>query len=180
MHTAGSLAKEFDTTGTAIVALSNTESKETLALSEQISNQARIGSISLGAPPSALRQEILAADRQLFDAYNRCDIAEFSRSLSSDLEFFHDTTGVTGHDSNVTALEKRCQEQTKYHRSLADESVQVFPVPGYGAMEIGTHRFYEKRADGSEKLDATPGFANVWKQTTDGWRLTRVLSYGHR
>jgi hypothetical protein len=47
-------------------------------------------------------------------------------------------------------------------------------------MEIGTHRFTEKRPDGSERLDATPGFANVWKQTTNGWKLTRVLSYGHR
>ena len=47
------------------------------------------------------------------------------------------------------------------------------------ALELGTHRFYEKRADGSTNLDATPGFANVWKKTPDGWKLTRVLSYGH-
>jgi hypothetical protein len=47
-------------------------------------------------------------------------------------------------------------------------------------MEIGTHRFYENHAlGGTEKLDATPGFAHVWKQTPDGWKLTRVLSYGH-
>lgn len=165
----------------AVVVLGNTESKDTLALSALLSDQARSGSsISLGGASSALRQEILAADRQLFDAYNRCNIAEFSRSLSPDLEFFHDTTGLKGHDWNVDALEKRCAETTKYHRTLDEQTVQIFPVPGYGAMEIGTHRFYEKRADGSERLDATPGFANVWKQTTDGWKLTRVLSYGHR
>jgi len=164
----------------AVVVLSNTESKNTLTLSEQLSNQARIGSISLGAPELALRDEILTADRQLFDAYNTCNVAQFSRSLSSDLEFFHDTTGITGHDWMVDALEKRCAERTKYHRSLDEQSVQIFPVPGYGAMEIGTHRFYEKRTDGFEQLDATPGFANVWKKTTDGWKLTRVLSYGHR
>ena len=163
----------------AVVVLSNTESRETLILSEQLSQQARNGSISLGAP-NRLRDEILAADRQLFDAYNTCNIAQFSRSLSSDLEFFHDTTGLKGHDWNVEALKSRCAEQTKYHRSLDEESVQVFPVPGYGAMELGTHRFYEKHPDGSEQLDATPGFANVWKQTSDGWELTRVLSYGHR
>jgi hypothetical protein len=52
-------------------------------------------------------------------------------------------------------------------------------VPGYGALEIGTHRFYEHRADGPETLDATPRFANVWKKTLDGWKLARVLSYGH-
>ena len=163
----------------SVVVLSNTESKGTLALSDELSHQAGIGSISLGGSTLTLRDEILAADRELFGAYNTCNIVQFSRRLGADLEFFHDITGVTGHDSNVNALEQRCTEQTKYRRSLDAESVQVFPVPGYGAMEIGTHRFYEKRADGSEKLDATPGFANVWKQTTDGWRLTRVLSYGH-
>jgi CubicO group peptidase (beta-lactamase class C family) len=163
----------------AVVVLSNTESSDTLILSEQLSQQARNRSISLGAP-NRLRDEILAADRKLFDAYNTCNIAQFSRSFSSDLEFFHDTTGLKGHDWNVEALKSRCAEQTKYHRSLDEESVQVFPVPGYGAMELGTHRFYEKHPDGSEQLDATPGFANVWKQTSDGWELTRVLSYGHR
>lgn len=164
----------------AVVVLSNTESKQTLALSEQLSRQARFGSISLGAPAGALREEILSADRQLFDAYNTCNIPQFSRGLSSDLEFFHDTTGVKGHDWNVEALKSRCAEQTKYHRSLDEESVRIFPIPGYGAMEMGTHRFYEKHVDGSEQLDATPGFVNVWRQTSQGWQLTRVLSYGHR
>jgi CubicO group peptidase (beta-lactamase class C family) len=163
----------------SVIVLSNTESKETLELSEQLSRQALSGALSLVAPAGTLRDQILSADRQLFDAYNTCNTVQFSRSLASDLEFFHDSTGLTGHDWNVNALEKRCAESTKYHRSLDEQSVQIFPVPGYGALEIGTHRFYEKGADGSEKLDATPGFANVWKQTPDGWKLTRVLSYGH-
>jgi len=60
-----------------------------------------------------------------------------------------------------------------------EQSVQIFPVPGYGALEIGTHHFYEYRADGTETLDAAPRFANVWKKTLDGWKLARVLSYGH-
>jgi hypothetical protein len=163
----------------SVIVLSNTESNETLKLSQQLSRQARSGHLALGAQVGGLRNQILSADRQLFDSYNTCDTVQFSRSLAPDLEFFHDTTGLTGHDWNVSALEKRCTETTKYHRTLDEESVQVFPVPGYGALEIGTHRFYEHRADGSEKLDATPGFANVWKGTVDGWKLSRVLSYGH-
>jgi hypothetical protein len=134
----------------------------------------------LDATITSLRDQILAADRQLFDAYNTCNIVQFGRSLSADLEFYHDTTGVTGHDSIVNSLKQRCAEQTKYYRTLDEQSLQIFPVPGYGAMEIGTHRFYEKHPDGSEQLDASPGFANVWRQTPDGWKLTRVLSYGHR
>lgn len=163
----------------SVIVLSNTESKDTLELSEQLSRQALSGTLAMGAPAGTLRDQILSADRQLFDAYNTCNILQFSRSLAPDLEFFHDTTGFTGHDWNVNALEKRCAERTKYHRTLDEQSVQIFPVPEYGALELGTHRFYESRAGGSEKLDATPSFANVWKKTPDGWKLTRVLSYGH-
>ncbi len=163
----------------SVIVLSNTESKETLELSKQLSRQALSGTLHSVAPAGTLRDQILSADRQLFAVYNTCNTVQFSRSLASDLEFFHDSTGLTGHDWNVNALEKRCAESTKYHRSLDEQSVQIFPVPGYGALEMGTHRFYEKGADGSEKLDVTPGFANVWKQTPDGWKLTRVLSYGH-
>jgi len=162
-----------------VVVLSNTESKETLDLSKQLSKQARSDGLTLGVTGGSLRDQILSADRQLFDAYNTCDAVRFSRNLATDLEFFHDTTGLTGHDWNVNALEKRCIESTKYRRTLDEQSVQVFPVPGYGALEIGTHRFYEHRADGPETLDATPRFANVWKKTLDGWKLARVLSYGH-
>lgn len=133
----------YPATHTAVVVLSNTESKETLALSQQLAEQARSGSVSLGTPASTLRDQVLAADRQLFNAYNTCNIAQFSRSLSPDLEFFHDTTGLTNHDLNVDALEKRYAETTKYHRTLDEQTVQIFSVPGYGAMEIGTHRFYE-------------------------------------
>jgi hypothetical protein len=30
-----------------------------------------------------------------------------------------------------------------------------------------------------KRWDAFPGFANVWRKTLDGWKLERVLSYGH-
>ncbi|MEY2413376.1 MAG: hypothetical protein QOD84_1982 [Acidobacteriaceae bacterium] len=163
----------------SVIVLSNSEATETLELSEQLSRQARSGAFALKTLDGTLRNQILSADRQLFDAYNTCDTVQFSRSLAADLEFFHDTTGLTGHDWNVNALEKRCTEGTKYRRTLEEQSVQVFPLPGYGALEMGTHRFYEQRAGGPETLDATPGFTNVWKKTLDGWKLSRVLSYGH-
>jgi hypothetical protein len=133
-----------------------------------------------GGKSKGLREQILAADGALFDAYNRCDIAGFRSWFAADLEFFHDKTGLTDRDWMVKSLEKRCAETTKYHRSIDEESVRVYAVPGYGAMEVGVHRFSEIGADGKEKLDATPGFANVWKQTPEGWKLARVLSYGHQ
>lgn len=97
----------------AVVVLSNTESKQTLTLSDELNQQALRGNISLTGSRGILRDEILAADRLLFDAYNTCNIPQFSRSLDSDLEFYHDITGLKGHNWNVEALKKRCAEQTK-------------------------------------------------------------------
>lgn len=164
----------------SIVVLSNTESKQALELARQLSQQALSGTLNSSVSTDTLRGEILAADRKLFDAYNTCDISGFSESLAPDLEFFHDTTGLTNQAWNVDALRKRCNETTKYRRELDNRNVQIFSVPGYGALELGVHSFYEHQAGGPEKLDATPKFANVWKKTSEGWRLERVLSYGHR
>jgi CubicO group peptidase (beta-lactamase class C family) len=162
-----------------VIVLSNTESKDTLLLSRQLAERALTGKLEISGPPSSLRDDIIAADRRLFDAYNACHVESFSASLSPNLEFFHDSTGLTNHDWNVRALRERCAEVKKYRRELDEASVEVFPVPGYGALEIGSHRFYEHSGDGMETLVARPKFANVWQSTPAGWQLMRVLSYGH-
>jgi CubicO group peptidase (beta-lactamase class C family)/ketosteroid isomerase-like protein len=127
----------------------------------------------------SLLTEIKEADVRLFSAYNRCDVSTFSSLFVKDLEFFHDTTGLTDLRWNVDALTKRCAEKTKYRRELDEDSLQVYAIPGYGAMELGMHRFYE-RGDGTEKLDASPRFMNIWKKEPDGWKLARVISYDHQ
>ena len=45
------------------------------------------------------------------------------------------------------------------------------------AIEIGAHRFCHR-----EKGRITCGtcrFVHVWKQTDQGWKIARVVSYGH-
>lgn len=127
-----------------------------------------------------LRDEILAADTALFAAYNACDVAKFGAAFTPDLEFYHDKTGLTGLAQNVEALRQRCAETVKYRRQLDAASVEVYPVPGYGAMEFGVHSFFEHSPGGAEKLDATVKFANLWKRQDGGWKLARVISYDHR
>ena len=128
----------------------------------------------------SLLSEIKEADVRLFSAYNRCDVSTFSSLFVKDLEFFHDTTGLTDLRWNVDALTKRCAEKTKYRRELDEDSLQVYAIPGYGAMELGMHRFYERGEGGTEKLDASPKFMNIWKKEPDGWKLARVISYDHQ
>ena len=42
-----------------------------------------------------LDKAVLELDRQLFDAYNRCDLEKFRSFFVEDVEFYHDQGGVT-------------------------------------------------------------------------------------
>ena len=57
-------------------------------------------------------------------------------------------------------------------------SLVVHPVRGFGAIAQGRHRFCQ---NGDGTCDGLADFTIVWQRLHDGqWRITRVLSYGHR
>ena len=62
---------------------------------------------------------------------------------------------------------------------LVAESLNVHPVPGYGAIEDGEHLFYERQGEGPERLVGRARFTQLWRLSVDGWRLARVFSYAH-
>lgn len=72
------------------------------------------------------------------------------------------------------------QPDVRSRRERVADSMRVYPVPGHGAMQIGTHRFYERKGDGPEKHVGTAEFSQVWRYVDGEWRVSRVLSYAHR
>lgn len=62
-------------------------------------------------------------------------------------------------------------------RELMPGSLEAYPIPGYGAMEIGTHRFCHTEA-GTE-VCGTFGFLQIWRLVDGAWKVTREVSYGH-
>jgi len=131
-------------------------------------------------PHQQLQQEIMAADRQLYEAFGNCDVAGYARFLSKDLEFYHDHTGKTGYEENLKALTDRCAEGIRLRRELEEDSLLVNAAPGFGAIQAGIQRFYSRGQDGQEHLDATARFTNVWSKEGGTWKLVRVISYDHR
>jgi len=77
----------------------------------------------------------------LFDSYNRCDLQKFSSFFVDDVEFYHDQGGVTLGRENLTDSVKKniCGKVT---RELVPGTLQVHYMKGYGAVEIGVHRFH--------------------------------------
>ena len=147
---------------------------------------------AIAVPPQpALTSAIAARDADLFDLFftGPCDSGRFRAMLAPDVEFYHDKGGfnVRSAEDFVAIFAKNCAARQdpkapRSRRALVAGSLQVDPVPGYGAMEVGEHLFYERAgADAPEKLVGRARFAHVWALGPDGvWRLSRVLSYAHR
>lgn len=141
-------------------------------------------------PQPELTRQIEAADADLFKLFFQgpCDVPRFRAMITDDIEFYHDKGGfnVRKPDDFVAQYQERCTgllDPTTYRsrRVLVQSSLRVDPIPGWGAMEVGDHLFYEKHgAAGEEKLVGKAKFAMVWVLGADGkWRVSRVLSYAH-
>src|SRR4051794_40671903 len=145
--------------------------------------------VSIPDQPELTRQ-IEKADAELFKLFfeGPCDTARFRSMITDDVEFYHDKGGfnVRKPQDFVGQFEDRCRKLAdsaswRQRRELVASSLHVDPIPGWGAMEIGDHVFYERRGvDGAWKLVGKASFAMVWVLGSDGkWRVSRVLSYAH-
>jgi len=137
----------------------------------------------------ALREEVRAADDRFFALFfdARCHPAEVRAMLADDVEMYHDKGGVvaTSAAQFMTDYEKGCAARAapdawRSRRELVPDSLKVDPVPGFGAIEDGDHRFYERRGDGPERLAGVAHFTQLWVKTDSGWKLKRILSFAHR
>jgi ketosteroid isomerase-like protein len=123
-----------------------------------------------------LERTITALDAQLFNAYNRCDLEKFGSFIAEDIEFYHDKAGNTfGRPALVEAIKNNiCGKVT---RELAPGTLQVYPMKGYGALELGVHRF--RHPGETNDVLGEASFIHLWQYKDGAWKITRVISYDH-
>ena len=126
-----------------------------------------------------LYHEIALMDKKLFTAFNHGDTATIKSLFTKDLEFYHDKAGLSDFTSNARAISKLTTGDIKIRRSLVEGSMRVFPVPGFGAIQEGQHDFFETLPGQPERETGTFKFLHVWQKTDAGWKIARVISYGH-
>ena len=131
-------------------------------------------------PADPLFDTIAAQDAATFDAFNHCDepgqLARHASHFATDVEFYHDTGGVTWtRDAMIASTGKNVCGH--FRRQLVPGSLHVWPIKGFGAIETGSHVFCQLKATDCEGL---ADYTIVWHQVGDQWLITRVLSYGHR
>jgi len=126
---------------------------------------------------TSLYNEIKLQDSLLFTAFNTRDLETYKNYFSEDLEFFHDKGGLTGYDVTINFLKATAQQKSDLKRELVNGSLEVYPIPGYGAMEIGSHLFTHIE---NGKLEyGTFKFLHIWQKKDSQWKITRVVSYDH-
>ena len=137
---------------------------------------------------AGLYEEILAADAAVFKAFfDTCDIEALRGLVTDDFEMFHDKGGrsITSGAQFVQAAKDKCKRQADgvdflSTRKLVPESMKVFPLNNYGAIEVGVHRFYAVKQGEPDRLTETSQFTHVWREENGQWRLARALSYDHQ
>ncbi|HZY37122.1 MAG TPA: nuclear transport factor 2 family protein [Mucilaginibacter sp.] len=129
-----------------------------------------------------LYDTIARLDAKLFRALNNRDLDSLMSMYDGSLEFYHDKSGLMDYATSK-AINKRNFSDTSAHqtvrRELDQRSLRVYPIPGYGAMEIGLHRFYTKPDGQAEQLTASPEFLLIWQNKNGTWKVTRAISWGH-
>jgi len=124
-----------------------------------------------------LYNEIAKMDSILFNAFNSRDVVKFGSLFTQDLEFYHDKGGLTTYEYTMNFMKDVAKNNNGLRRDLVKGSLEVYPIPGYGAMEIGAHTFCH--SENGKQDCGTFKFVHVWQKKNGEWKISRVVSYGH-
>ena len=128
-------------------------------------------------PADELFQTIARLDKQVFDAIHRCDMQTEASFWSDDAEFYHDKDGLmVGGPQIVQAIKNNLCGKVK--RELVPGTLEVYPLQGYGAVEIGVHRFLHPWEQDHGVIGEAK-FIHVWQHKDGKWKITRVISIDH-
>jgi hypothetical protein len=146
----------------------------TIVLSLSISEtKAQVEVPPYKAPSPELYSEIVRMDSIWEDSYNHCKLDVQEQLISEDLEFYHDKGGLlTSKTKLIAALKDNiCGKVT---RELLKGSIEVYPINGFGAVEMGYHRFHN--ISDPDQNSHFARFVHIWKKENGAWKITRVIS----
>jgi ketosteroid isomerase-like protein len=120
-----------------------------------------------------LQREIEMQDSIFFAAYNVCDLEKQGTIYSDSIEFYHDQGGVMTSKQGILDGTKKniCGKVT---RELIKGSIEVYPIKGYGAVEMGLHQFHNNQEKNDKPHPSK--FTLLWQKTASGWKIARVIS----
>lgn len=149
-----------------------------------VSGPASIGAQTIadsanGLTSGPLFDSLARMDSVLFDAsFTSCDATKANAIFTDDVEFYHDQTGFAAGEQvrdNTRRLTASCPRSRGVTRTLIPGSLRIYSIQGYGAVQMGVHRFDERGASSG----TLTRFVHLWRLENGTWRLARVLSLDH-
>ncbi|WP_439696631.1 nuclear transport factor 2 family protein [Mucilaginibacter sp. AW1-7] len=128
---------------------------------------------------AALFKTIAHMDSVMFDAFNNRNLDVMKGLFTADVEFYNDGKGLTGYDGTMAGFKGifENKQAADLRRDLLPESLEVYPMPGFGAIEMGTHRF--THTENGKPVIGVMKFVHVWQLKNGQWKVSRVVSVGH-
>ncbi len=124
-----------------------------------------------------LYNKIANLDSALFAAYNSKQLNLMKTYFTNDLEWYQDNGGLIRFEKVFQNFQSIFNRDYDLKRTLIKESLEVFPIEGYGAIEIGKHQF--KHVENGKLEVGTFKFLMIWKNEQGNWKISRVISYDH-
>lgn len=126
---------------------------------------------------TALFNKVANLDSSLFAAYNSKNLDLMKTYFTQDLEWYQDNGGLIGFEKVFSSFQSIFNREYDLKRNLLKESLEVHPIEGYGAIEIGKHQF--KHIENGKLEIGTFKFLMIWKNDKGSWKISRVISYDH-
>ena len=124
-----------------------------------------------------LFSKVANLDSSLFAAYNTKNLDLMKTYFTKDLEWYQDNGGLLDYEKVFSNFQSIFNRDYNLTRNLIKESLEVHPIEGYGAIEIGKHQF--KHIENGKLEIGTFKFLMIWKNDNGNWKITRVISYDH-
>ena len=130
-----------------------------------------------GVPPykpesKEIHDAITRMDSIFFEAYNTCKLDVMESMLSDSLEFYHDRGGLSTSKKEVMeGIKKFVCGNTR--RELLKGSIEVYPIPNFGAVQMGAHRFHNLSEKSTSRFSK---FVQTWRLENGKWKMYRVIS----
>ena len=137
--------------------------------------------MSLGSPSASpsqhLYDEVKRLDAALSEAFNKHDVNKLKSLFADDLEFYQDNEGLVRYERTVMDFESMFAQGNNMTRELVGNSLEVYPIKDYGAIEMGAHRFCH--VENGKNECGTFRFVHIWRKKDGEWKISRAISYSH-
>ena len=138
---------------------------------------AALGQKSTQQTHTELYNEIAHMDSVLFDAFNSQNLDKLKTVFTEDLEFYQDNEGLVLYSQTIKNFKSTFDQNKNLRRELVKDSLEVYPIKNYGAVEIGLHRFCH--VENGKQECGTFKFLHIWQKKGNEWKISRVVSYDH-